>query len=350
MDKHIKTPKVSVLMPVYNGEKHLRQAIESVLGQSFSDIEFIIINDGSKDGSAAIVRSYNDGRIIFVENESNMGIVATLNKGIGLAKGEYIVRMDCDDICKLSRLQEQVIFMDLHPEVGASGTFYELLINDKKALADFPVNNDEIVCFLLFNSPIAHPTAIIRKKILDEYHIDYDPEYIHTEDYHLWASIAKKSKLANIPIALLEYRVHPHQITAVADAGSDKYNSLLKIRREQLNNLGINFSEEELVIHQKISSGFAVDKTEEFEQVQKWLIKLLMYNKQYGKLNETCLSKIIVERYMRVCISLYGFKRGWKQCRNSELYAKANLSFSTKWQLMKSFYYSFKRRKIRQSL
>jgi len=118
----MKEPKVTVLMPVYNGEKYLNEAIDSILGQTFKDFKFLIINDGSTDGTADILKSYKDSRIKVTNNEKNIGLTKSLNKGLKMAKSEYIARMDADDISLPTRLQKQVEFMDSHPKVGVCGT------------------------------------------------------------------------------------------------------------------------------------------------------------------------------------------------------------------------------------
>ena len=165
----MKSPKVTVLMPVYNGKKYLRDAMDSILSQNYTDFEFLIINDGSADDSQKIIDSYSDKRIRSLNNEKNIGLVKTLNKGMDAAKGEYIVRMDCDDVSLKNRLSVQVLFMECQPSLGASGSFYYLLLNGKKAVADFPQSREEIECFMVFNSPIAHPSAIIRKWCIETF-------------------------------------------------------------------------------------------------------------------------------------------------------------------------------------
>ncbi len=125
-------PKVTVLMPVYNAEKYLKTAIESILKQTFSDFELLIINDGSTDGSEEIIRSFNDKRIRLFNNEQNLGIIKTLNKGLNLAKGEYIIRMDADDISLPDRLELQVKYMEENPGIGISGTQARIFGDTKK--------------------------------------------------------------------------------------------------------------------------------------------------------------------------------------------------------------------------
>src|SRR5258705_775698 len=112
------SPQVSVLLPVWNGERHLAAAIESVLGQSFTDFELLIVDDGSTDGSAALIRRYGDERIRLFENEKNLGVTRSLNLGLAQARGRYVARMDADDLSAPERLARQVAFLDSHPEVA----------------------------------------------------------------------------------------------------------------------------------------------------------------------------------------------------------------------------------------
>jgi glycosyltransferase involved in cell wall biosynthesis len=341
------TPKVSVLMPVYNGEKYLKDAIESILNQTFTDFEFIIINDGSKDSSAAIVQSYLDKRIVFVENEQNIGLIKTLNKGLLIAKGEYIVRMDCDDISLKNRIEVQVKFMDANPTIGACGSFYNIFINDKTAIADFPIDNEEMNCFLIFNSPIAHPTAIVRRQVLIENDINYSLDCIHAEDYLLWSQLAEKGSLANISQALLNYRIHPGQITETVAFKETKSKSLQHIRQQQLDKLGITYSPEELNIHNKISDAVKFNSIEELNAAQLWLIKLINFNAGNAKLNDYYFRKIVFERWSRLCVNFFGIKKGVSASLKSELYKQCRLNFKAKKELFCSFYNSWKRKKIR---
>ena len=121
-------PKVTVLMPVYNGEKYLKEAITSILLQTFDDFEFLIINDGSSDASVDIIQSFRDPRIRLVHNDTNIGLIATLNKGLKLAHGKYVARMDQDDISLPRRLEKQTYFMDNNPDVGVCGTWIKLFM------------------------------------------------------------------------------------------------------------------------------------------------------------------------------------------------------------------------------
>ena len=209
----ISEPKVSVLMPVYNGEKYLRQSIDSILGQTFTDFEFLIINDGSTDASVALIESYNDPRIRLMHNETNLKLIRTLNEGIKLARGQYIARMDCDDISAPDRLSKQVAFMEAYPEIGVLGT--NICVMDSDGKPNFKVSFPEkhhVLCWnLSFYCPVCHPSVLVRKGALVTAG-GYDQEMLHVEDYELWYRLSKKTKLANMPDVLLYLRKHQSSV------------------------------------------------------------------------------------------------------------------------------------------
>lgn len=205
--------KVSILMPVYNtSEEYLREAISSILNQTFRDFEFIIINDGSTNNVKDIVLSYDDSRIVYLENEENLGVIKTLNRGLELAKGEYIARMDSDDISKPRRLEVSVDFMDKNQQISAAGC--HALATPIKYKYATPCDNKTIKVFLRYVANcMMHPTMIIRKSALIKYKLKYDEKYIHNEDYKLWIELNKKTQLANIPEVLLIHRVYDNAVS-----------------------------------------------------------------------------------------------------------------------------------------
>lgn len=198
-------PLVSVLMPVYNAGKYLSQAIESILGQTFQDFEFIIIDDGSTDDSKAIVKSYQDSRIVFVANEYNKKLVETLNSGFDLCQGKYIVRMDADDISMPQRIEKQVAFMEAHPEVGICGTGMHIIGDQhRKATYLYQPDDTHIRFRMLCECHMLHPSVIIRTAVIREHGIKMT--ILHGEDYDFFMKIGAVSKMANLAEPLLEYR------------------------------------------------------------------------------------------------------------------------------------------------
>lgn len=206
-------PKVSVLMCVYNCEKYLREAMDSVLSQTFNDFEFIIINDGSTDNSKSILESYSDRRIRLFNN-SNKGLTKSLNEGIGYSRGEYIARMDADDISFSERLKKQVDFLESNKDVAMCGTWAEFINTRGEYITDYktPVSDSDILKELIFHNPFVHPSVMIRKEIFEKVGL-YDENFRFAQDYELWTRIVTKYKTTNIPEKLLKYRLLKEGIT-----------------------------------------------------------------------------------------------------------------------------------------
>ena len=200
-------PKISVLMPVYNAAPYLREALDSILGQTYADFEFLIINDGSTDTSRSIVDSYQDSRIKHIANTINAGLVAALDEGIELAQGEYIARMDADDISLPERFAKQVEFMDQHPDVGACGTAYQYFGDLDRT--ETPIQDTrKAFTFLSRNSSLGHPTTMIRRSVLNQHGIRYESKYGFAADYAFWIQIGQVAKITSLPETLLLYRWH----------------------------------------------------------------------------------------------------------------------------------------------
>ena len=209
----VSSPLVSVLMPVYNAAPYVEQAIRSILEQTFTDFEFLIINDGSKDASQKVINSIRDERIIFVNHTQNKGLVSTLNEGLKLARGKYIARMDNDDISHPERFAKQVSFMELHPKVGLSGTAYSAF-GDRPMVVNVPISDADIRDFMRLNSPMGHPTVMMRKSVIETYGLFYRQDATPAEDYRMWYDFSKVTQIQNLPEVLLEYRVHPQQMSS----------------------------------------------------------------------------------------------------------------------------------------
>lgn len=204
-----KNPLVSIVMPVYNGARYLRSAIECILNQTFTDFEFVIVNDGSTDNSAEIIKSYSDPRIKLIEKEKNSGIVETLNQGIRAARGSLIARMDADDISLPERIKKQVNFLREHPEVGVLGTTMQLL-NENGSLSDVDAvvtEDEDIRKALLVANMLVHGSVVVRRDILEKIGL-YNKSAHHVEDYDLWTRASEHTKIANLPEVLYQWRIN----------------------------------------------------------------------------------------------------------------------------------------------
>lgn len=208
-----KRPKLSVIMAVFNGEQFLVESIQSILDQSYSDFEFIIINDGSTDSSLKIINSFNDPRIIFHQNIQNIGLIASLNKGIKLAKSSIIARHDCDDIALPERFYKQMLALE-DENIVCVGCNLELIDSVGNVVGQwrYPEQHDYIAWKLLFNNALPHPGAIYRKEIAVDVGC-YDPVAEYAEDYDLWSKFLTKGELRNIQESLVKYRIHEGSIS-----------------------------------------------------------------------------------------------------------------------------------------
>lgn len=173
----------------------MREAVDSILNQSLANFELIIIDDGSTDGSSEILQTYQDPRIRLVRNESNKGLARSLNKGIEMAKGKYVARMDADDIALPRRLEMQTEYMEKHPEVMVLGTAYEEFSSHGTHTVTPYLDHLQMHARLLFNPPIAHPTAMIRGSLLQDESFRYDPQYLRAQDYDLWSRMFSSSRM-----------------------------------------------------------------------------------------------------------------------------------------------------------
>jgi len=207
-------PLVSVVLPVYNGEMHLEVAIRSILTQSYTNLELIIVIDGSKDRSFEIAKGFVDPRINLQYLEKNRGLVGALNHGIEVSNGKYIARMDQDDISLPTRIEEQVNFLEQNLDVDILGTYFETFgkYNQVKTI---PTEDENIKLHLYFESAFCHPSVMFRKETLDKYGLKYNEEFKDVEDYAMWINAANHNlKMANLKSLLLKYRIEGQSTTA----------------------------------------------------------------------------------------------------------------------------------------
>ena len=214
---NLETPKISVVMPVYNAEAYLKDAIESILNQTLNDFEFIIIDDASTDNSFKIIEDFSkkDDRIVILRNENNLGIAETRTKGTKYAKGKYIAIADADDISTSKRFEKEYNYLERHRECGVVGGFIQLFDSDSGKIIGvrkYYEDDTNLRKKLFLYCPVAQPVSMIRKEVFDNIGY-YDPKYPPAEDLDLWFRIGTKYKFANIQEILLKYRVHGKSAT-----------------------------------------------------------------------------------------------------------------------------------------
>lgn len=231
----LKIPKVSVVLAVYNGATFISEAVESILNQTFSDFELIVINDGSSDDSEKILNFFNDPRIIRIKNERNLGLILSLNAGIKIARGEYIARMDADDISVPNRLEKQVEFLENNKNIGVLGTAVYRIDKKGSVISELiqPLSHEAIVWKMCFECALIHPTVMMRKNILPE-EGPYSLEFKHIEDTELWMRLIERVRFANLPDLLHKYRLHGSSIGNLQS--NAQYRLSLVLRKNFLSN------------------------------------------------------------------------------------------------------------------
>lgn len=283
------SPRVTVLMPAHNAARYVAEAIQSVLDQTFADFELLVIDDGSTDTTTDVVSRFTDPRIRLVSNDRNMGIAGTLNRGFELARGEYIARMDADDLCRPARLEGQVRFMDLHRDVVLVGTWFATFGNGFRRVVKPPCSDPELRAWLLAECPFGHPTVMLRRSVLQQHGISYDANFSRVEDYELWSRLAGYGQIANIPQVLVEYREHPAQVSSRFSAVQTVQANL--VRRRLLADIMPNASQTDIELHLRAISGW--HSTDSIAAVELWLARVLSANLQCGKYEAAALASVV---------------------------------------------------------
>ena len=248
-------PQTTVLIPTYNCSKYIVPAVKSVLAQKYTDYELLILDDGSTDNTEEIVSKISDSRIVYLKNSSNKGIVYTLNKGIDLAKGEYIARMDADDIVLGNRLQVQTDFLSKNPDYGIVGGWYQVTNENGKIIdtVEGVTNCSSAQLGLLFRNQFAHSVVTMRTDLAKQ--LKYDPEFQYCEDYDLWVRFAEVSKVTNLPAYYLSYRWYSEN--SCNRKQKELKQAMLNLFSRELDKIDVEHTAEELMLHAAVCFGMA---------------------------------------------------------------------------------------------
>lgn len=297
----INLPKVSIILPIFNGQDYIRECINSVLAQTYQNFELIVIDDASTDRSWEIITSFKDNRIRTLSNKINRGITYSLNRALKLSTGEYISRIDADDKMLSNRLHEQVYFLESDKEYAMVGSWYEVVdkdgshINIARPMCDYR----DLHFLLLFANQFAHPSVTSRASVIKK--LQYRSCYKHCEDYDLWFRVAAEYKTGNLPIILTKYRLH-HNNVSVRFYDSQKYNSITLIT-DKLVELGIEATADELKTHLAIIMKLGIkyfSSGDNFLKLDNWLNKLLscpIFAKNHDDLKREELKKFVANSY-----------------------------------------------------
>lgn len=291
--EHLNAPLVSVVLPVFNAEKTIGKTISKLIEQTYGNIEFIVINDGSSDGSLAVINEAigADTRFCVLSRE-NRGLIYSLNEGIGLADGKYIIREDADDYSAPERVAVQVQYMESNPDIVVAGCQTETFGAEKKRSASC-TSSEDCKALLLFYPPVSHPATIIRRAFLDQYNLRYSEAYKHCEDFALWVDIVKcGGQLANVDQLLHYYHIHPDQVSVVnSQITLENHYDIVK---RQLQDIGIKDFRGalEYFVFADKSKYKDFDK-EDFKRVLELYQSVITKNRQFGKYTEAALEKAI---------------------------------------------------------
>lgn len=221
-------PEVTVLMAVYNGEHFLREAIDSILNQSYTDFEFLILDDASNDRTREILLSYSDHRIKIINNEKNIGLTKSLNKGLSIAKGKYIARQDADDISHRQRFEKQVAFLQSNPRVVLLGTQARIIDEKSRVYQNQgepkALNHKAILYQFLFENPFIHTSVMFRKNIIYDELKGYNETFVYNQDFELWSRVIKHYEVSNLSETLVDFRNNSQSITKVSDQKLKAFN------------------------------------------------------------------------------------------------------------------------------
>jgi glycosyltransferase involved in cell wall biosynthesis len=323
-----KKPLVSVIMAVYNGEKFLREAIESILNQTYANFEFLIINDGSTDLTEEIILSYSDLRIRYIKNETNLKLIASLNKGLDLANGKYIARMDADDISLPKRLEKQVDFLEENQEIGVLGTGVKTIGLENNYEVHFKQGHNQIRFELFFHNYLHHPTVMLRNDLIKKNKIYYE-SYLHAEDYALWVKLTEFTKIEILAEILLNYRIHESNISEIHKNQQQIQTSY--IRKKQIKQLGIDVNDDTFKIYEHFIDSDTIEKPEQFTVLMKILQEIIHKNKELRVIKNELLFN-----YYNNKLNNYLEQNCWRMGSEIKTYFNSifNISIKTKYKFI----------------
>ncbi len=296
-------PKVTVLMSAYNAERYVAEAVDSVLAQTFSDLEFLIFEDASTDRTREILRGYSDPRIRLVENYANLGLTRNLQRGMLMARGEFVARMDADDVCMPQRLARQFDYLGTHPEIAVLGSAVTFFGEGRDPFFGYqPLEHDEIKCALLYGFTMLHPTVMIRKAAFEANDLNYDTAFPVSQDHDLWVRAIRKVGFANLRDPLLDLRVHSGKIGATQDALQKEHSD--EVRRRQLVELGVTATTQEIRAlgeHTALATAWTKSDLKSFESV---LLKIIAANSTALAFNHNVLRRMGANSFRGTCRQL----------------------------------------------
>ena len=296
-------PLVSVVLPVFNGELYLGEAIQSILNQTFSNFELLILDDGSTDGSLAVAQHYADldPRVRVYANEQNRGRAATDNWGYTLAQGRYIAKMDADDVALPQRLHRQYNFLEARPAVALTSSFLQTF-GATRTVYEYPLSSEEVRAFLLFDTPVGNSSVFFRRDLLTKHpHLRYDEQIPGTygEDYDWLARVAQVEAIENQPEVLLRYRTYPAGERTELHAQRAAQVRLLCER--VLMETGFQASDAELALHHALAHYPYNLGSRTLPEAHAWLLRLAEQNERLRYTDPLAMRRVVAARWFWAC-------------------------------------------------
>ncbi len=303
----VTSPRVSVIVPVHNVERYIGAAIDSLLEQTYTDFEVVVVDDGSQDRTVEIVQNYEDPRVRLVRHARNMGVAQARNTGLECSRGELIALLDGDDIALPDRLERQVSALDAAPEIGMVGCYSEG-IDEAGILIGVvwkrPVSSDGTEIGLLFRNTLGGSPVMFRRSAIPENGYRQFPV---AEDYDFNARLAKRWKVTNVPRALIRYRVRRDGLTQTNKDLMETH--VRQVMREQLEDLGIQPTARELDLNRHIGALILPNTHELLDEIEAWLLKIQKANDAIRRYDSNALARVLAHEWFEVC--KFASELGW---------------------------------------
>lgn len=321
--------QVSVVMAVHNGLPYLSDAVESILAQSWEDLEFIIIDDASTDESIKVLSQFADERIRIIQNAKRGGLAKSLNSGIDTSKGDYIARMDADDVSLPKRLERQITFMQTRPELDICGTWARTIGHKPEQLWQYPDADAYIKAEMLFASVLVHSSVMLRRDSVLAHDIRYNEKLEAAQDYELWTRMMDKLVFANVPELLLEYRLHSDQVGV--RQGDKQQEVADDVRIKLLEKIGVDASQIEIDLHQAIARWDFGGSYANLDAIESWLIKLKEANELSSLFLEDALGQALEQRWWAACrTQIHLGTEAWRTYQSSPIAVLGNRTLRDK--------------------
>lgn len=283
---------ISVIMSVFNEEKYLRDSLDSIFSQTFEDYELIIVDDCSTDKTVEIIRAYQDPRIRLIRNETNMGLTKNLNKALNMCQGEFIARMDGDDICLPDRFRRQVDYMRNHPEYMLAGC-QTRTFGEQNMIWRLKDNPEKLKIMMLIRPVLAHPTFMMRRELVFKKGFYYDESYCSAQDYEFAQRVSESYPIGLVQEVLLNYRTHKKQVSS--KSGYAQFANADRIRERQLKRLGVTLDERMRNTYSSWAREEKGIKAEVFCQAQKLIHELCRANEERKIYDKELMEKTLKE-------------------------------------------------------